>query len=602
MNVKRRLGILLAGTVLGSSFLVSAPAFADDTQMQQQINAMQQQLQAMQNQLAETKRQAKAAAQQAQETQAVQQQQAQQLNNIPPNLYAADMPIPTKGPSWFDTIHISMAGSFLAMEGVWRQRNEVASGATDLPFSTTPFSNSPLFRENEMAFSAQQSRIAFKASGDISPWQHMTGYYEMDFLGAATGANMRESNSYTPRIRQLWWGYDNDNYHFHFSAGQMWTLATQDRVGALNLNENIPLTIDAQYVVGFNWARQPAVRFVEDWNKIAWFAVSAEMSQTNFQSNSIGILGATSQTTTANGAAAPIIGANNVGGGTLAPGLSVNDINVCSNAGGLNVTQGCSWNNYPDIVEKFALDPFWGHYEAIGLQRFFSDRVFTTAIPGSGSDKTTFGWGVGGNALLPVWPTFVDLQGSVMYGQGLGRYGASQLPDVTLGPNGALTPLTTLQFLVGAVVHPWAPLDVYVYYGQEQLQSNAWKVGATQGGYGNPAFANTGCLLENQASGPAGLNDPIPGTACSGATNVQRVQEITAGFWYNVYKGDLGRVRVGIQYEYWQLAAFGTSPTPASVLVPAATTGQGAIHTTPNAGLNPNNQAVFFSLRYYPFN
>ena len=70
MDVKRRLGLLLAGTVLGTSFLVSAPAFADDAQLQQQINAMQRQLQVMQAQLAETKKQAKAAAQQAQQTQA----------------------------------------------------------------------------------------------------------------------------------------------------------------------------------------------------------------------------------------------------------------------------------------------------------------------------------------------------------------------------------------------------------------------------------------------------------------------------------------------------------------------------------------------------
>ena len=59
---------------------------------------------------------------------------------------------------------------------------------------------------------------------------------------------------------------------------------------------------------------------------------------------------------------------------------------------------------------------------------------------------------------------------------------------------------------------------------------------------------------------PAGFNDPIPGTACSGATNIQRVQEITAGLCYNVYKGDLGRVRVGIQYEYWHAQRFRHEP------------------------------------------
>jgi multidrug efflux pump subunit AcrA (membrane-fusion protein) len=171
---------------------------------------MQRQLQVMQAQLAETKKQAKAAAQQAQqaaqEQQAAQQQQAQgQPVNIPANLYAADMPVVTKGgPSWFDSIHVSLAGSYIAMEGAWRQRNENSSGASDPGFSTIPLANSPLYNENELRFSAQQSRIALKASGDIDPGRHVAGYYEMDFLGAAGTANSRESNSYTPRIRQLW--------------------------------------------------------------------------------------------------------------------------------------------------------------------------------------------------------------------------------------------------------------------------------------------------------------------------------------------------------------------------------------------------------------
>ena len=199
MDVKRRLGLLLAGTVLGTSILISAPAFADDAQLQQQIDAMQRQLQAMQAQLAETKRQAKAAAQQAQQTagqpssqQAQQVQQAQNTPaNIPPNLYAADMPMPTKGPpSWFDSIHVSIAGSFIAMEGAFRQRNEASSGASDPGFGTIPLQNSPLYSENELRFSAQQSRIALKASGDIDPTRHVKGYYEMDFLGAASDSEL----------------------------------------------------------------------------------------------------------------------------------------------------------------------------------------------------------------------------------------------------------------------------------------------------------------------------------------------------------------------------------------------------------------------------
>ena len=118
MNVKRRLGILLAGTVLGTSFLVSAPAFADDVQLQQQIDAMQRQLQVMQAQLAETKRQAKAAAQQAEQAQQAQQQQAQNLPaSIPPNLYAADVPDPDQGATLLVRQHPCIDGRFVHRDG-----------------------------------------------------------------------------------------------------------------------------------------------------------------------------------------------------------------------------------------------------------------------------------------------------------------------------------------------------------------------------------------------------------------------------------------------------------------------------------------------------
>ena len=120
--------------MLGASFLIAAPAFAQDAkteQMQNQINALQQQLQVMQAQVSQTKKDAKAA--------------EQAVQNLPSNLYNAappgSSPVVTKGPpSWFDSIHVSMAGSFVAAEGAWRQRNEIASGASDPPFGSLPLS------------------------------------------------------------------------------------------------------------------------------------------------------------------------------------------------------------------------------------------------------------------------------------------------------------------------------------------------------------------------------------------------------------------------------------------------------------------------------
>ena len=86
----------------------------------------------------------------------------------------------------------------------------------------------------------------------------------MDFLGAATTSNSRESNSYTPRIREGFLSYDNTDYGWHVLAGQAWSLLTQNTDRITPFKENIPLTIDASYAVGFNWTRNPQVRIVKD--------------------------------------------------------------------------------------------------------------------------------------------------------------------------------------------------------------------------------------------------------------------------------------------------------------------------------------------------
>ena len=270
-KVKRAIGGLLFCAVLGASQVAIVPAYADEEQLQRQIDVMKRQLEAMQRELAQSRKQsaqqrAGAAHQQASATPA-QVVTARNGNEIiiPPPAPPAGALMPVKGlPAWFDGIHVSMAGSFIALDGAWRQHSEVSNGASDPPFANPgiPLQNSALWSEREFRLSAQQSRIALKVNGDIDPNQHLKAYYEMDFLGASTDANNRESNSFTPRIRQLYAQYDNDVYHIHAVAGQAWSLLTQNKVGMLPGTENAPLTIDAQYVPGFDWLRNPQVRFV----------------------------------------------------------------------------------------------------------------------------------------------------------------------------------------------------------------------------------------------------------------------------------------------------------------------------------------------------
>ena len=62
--------------------------------------------------------------------------------------------------------------------------------------------------------------------GGIDPIQKLAGYYEMDFLGAAVTSNYNQSNSWAPRVRQVYMTYDNSFWGFHFLGGQAWSLAT----------------------------------------------------------------------------------------------------------------------------------------------------------------------------------------------------------------------------------------------------------------------------------------------------------------------------------------------------------------------------------------
>jgi hypothetical protein len=85
-------------------------------------------------------------------------------------------------------------------------------------------------------------------------------------------------------------------------------------------------------------------------------------------------------------------------------------------------------NQAPDLIEKIAWDPGWGHLEALAMQRCFSDNTLcVTGAPtgcalGTASQKTPFGASVGGNFLLKIIPNYLELMGGAMYGSGIGRY------------------------------------------------------------------------------------------------------------------------------------------------------------------------------------
>ena len=256
----------LKGAVSLAAMLVPAYALAQDAQsdrLQRQLDSLQKQVQSLQKEVAESKKR-----------EAAQAQAQAQSQGSADAAYAADvkMPMKVKAPP---APGIKMIwGGFLAAESVYRQHNTVSDMGT--PFTAIPYPFSPQYSEHEFRGSARQSRLSLLVEGSIDPTEKLAGYYEMDFLGTGITSNYNQSNSWDLRLRQAFLTYDNTGYGFHLMAGQGWSMATQNTVGIIPRKENVPLTIESNYVAGFDYLRNWQLRFVGDWGSVFWAGISLE--------------------------------------------------------------------------------------------------------------------------------------------------------------------------------------------------------------------------------------------------------------------------------------------------------------------------------------
>ena len=432
--------------------------------------------------------------------------------NGPPPVPAAD-PDKPNGSFQLGAVKLTLGG-FIDLTGYYRSRNE--NRGTGTGYATIPFYGpTPQGNTDELGFSAQQTRIATKLEAPVGEYSKLTGYVEVDFNNGAGGANSTQSDSYTPRLRQAFGEYEDSSWGAYFLAGQAWTLATPFKKGLDPFQTWQPPTIDHNYMVGYTYLRVPMIRAVKSLGPVT-FGVEANSPQTIFGGNP-----------------------------SVPTGQSV--FTSYPGATGLNPQVNYSVNNTPDFVAKIALDLPYGHIDAFGVARWFRDQV---AYGTNSVNYSAFSVGFGGSVYIPV-TKYADLMGNVMYGNGIGRYGADGLADVTSLQNGSLTTLPQGMGTVGAILHPIpGVLDIYGFYGWN------W-VGASYfpgGGYGNPTFDNTGCF---NANAPASA-------VCTG--NNSQLSEFTAGINWNMLKGRFGTLRSGFQYgNIIRTAYYGTGGSPGAV-------------------------------------
>jgi hypothetical protein len=448
-------------------------------------------------------------------------------------------------------ITLSPAGSFLAAETV--DRTAATGGGLNTAFTGVPLLNSDLAKLSEFQGTGRQSRLALKAIGKL-PYMTMTGYYEMDWLGTGITSNNNQSNSYVMRQRQLWADAKLTN-GWDFSGGQGWSLAAETTKGLTRGTEILPASIDPQYVAGFVWTRQYSFRVSKDIGNKAFIGVSAENAETLNPAGTIVL----------NPGVTILLGSGGTGGGLY------------------NSTANYSFNIAPDFIAKAAFEPGWGHFELFGIERSFRDRIYQTgAAP---TNDTEMGAGIGGGFRGPLANKKVTIGLKGLWGQGVGRYGSSTIADVTIKPSGLIAPLHGFSALSTVELNPTPRLMVYLNYGGDYINREVLSTTANVG-YGSWLANMSGCNTEAAASttysnSGTGFGNGANPANCGG--NNKDVQEGTVGYWYDIYKGPMGRLRQGLQYSYIERDLWG---------------GAGGT-TNPGGSAHGGDNMVFTSFRYY---
>jgi len=395
-------------------------------------------------------------------------------------------------------------GGYMAGETVWRSK---ATGG-DIPtaFTSIPYEGSDLYSLSEFYGSARQSRVSAMVEGKTN-WGTLRGYFEGDWLGTGITSNNNQSNSYVFRQRVVW-GSAITNSGWAFTGGQLWSLATEDKVGISNLSGDImtPQVIDPNYVPGFVWERQYGFR-VTYTTKHAAFGIAAENPQLLYTASLAGntpyaVLGAAGTNGGNYNAAVSAVSATTyVQNYTNEPGTTTylpvyNTITANTNVANI------SFNQAPDLIVKAAFDPGWGHYEVFGVGRFAHETIYpgvTTdilkyggqtdietgkavdpkaATAGSVSDSLQLG-GIGGSLRVPIVPDKVTFGFKGMWGEGVGRYGDSTLSDVTANAWGGLSPIHNGSALFTLEATPTPRLVLYLNYGGDYAGREDYSTAAT---------------------------------------------------------------------------------------------------------------------------
>jgi hypothetical protein len=362
-------------------------------------------------------------------------------------------------------------GGFLDFVSFFRGTNV---GGIATAFGSIPYNNTVQGHSSEVRMSSQASRLALKIETNAGA-NKVLGYVETDFVGNSAANQFVTSNAMTLRMRMYL--ADVRRGKWEIMGGQAWSLMTPGRhgLGVLPSDLLIPLVGDANYQVGFPWARQAQFRLTYHPTDNTALAVSVENPQQ--------FIGSPQE--------------------VAFPSAYKDAMNAQFDAANLSTAP----NLHPDIIAKIAHDGKVGsrnlHIEAGGILRSFKAVYSPTAsVTGPFVNHSLTEGGITAGANFEAFKNFT-LVSNAVWGAGTGRYLAGLGPDVVVRPIAlspttfdiTLTPVHSGSMMAGFEWQPKKTTMLSAYYGGIYAGRNAFQdvtlVAKPYIGFGGPGSANT---------------------------------------------------------------------------------------------------------------
>ena len=345
-------------------------------------------------------------------------------------------------------------GGYLGVTGLYRSTN--SGGGPGTAFATIPYENTRQGNVSETRLTAQASRLSLRVDAPFpeARFRTLSGYFEMDFVGATPGNIAITATSAGLRLRQAFADVQYGE-SFSLAAGQAFSLMTpaKRQLSVWPSDYEISQAVDLNYVAGLVWERVPQLRVT--WRPSARFhwAVSVENPE------------------------------QQIGNLIALPACCGDDIAAQYNTGNdaLNVP-----NLMPDFVTRVAFNPSNAiHVDVGGVVRVFRHTI-------APYDEMYRAVGGGGSVNASITPNSgTRLIGQFASGSGLGRYLGGLAPDVAFDSNGDISPIPASSWVAGLeqVVSPRISIAGY-YSGIRTEDTWVTESDGRNIGFGFPGASN----------------------------------------------------------------------------------------------------------------